>query len=116
MDYDFKKIAICTCIATVVALAVGALLAFLNVGEYSFAVGLVVGGLVAGYVDKGIDSSLLEGGLAGLLVGFLQGAVASLVLSASAAAVFTSGISILFIMAGAIPAAVIAIILSERNN
>lgn len=52
MDYDFKKIAIGTCIATVVALAVGALLAFLNVGVYSFALGLVVGGLVAGYVDR----------------------------------------------------------------
>ena len=115
MDYDFKKIAICTGIASVIALAVGAVLAYLNVGEYSFAIGLVVGGLVAGYLDKDIDSSLIDGGLAGLVVGFLQAAVASMILSAGASAVFTSGISILFIMAGAIPAAVIAIILSERN-
>ena len=97
-------------------MAVGALLAFLNVGQYSFAAGLVVGGLAAGYIDKDIDSSLLEGGLAGLIVGFLQGAVASLVLSSSAAAVFTSGISIGWIIAGAIPAGIIALILTERNN
>ena len=114
MDYDIKKIAVCTGIASVVALAAGALLAYLNVGVYSFAIGLVAGGLVAGYIDKSIDSSLIAGGVPGLIVGLLQGFVASLVLPASSAAIFTSGISILFIMAGAIPAAVIAIILSER--
>ena len=92
------------------------MLAFLNVGVYSFALGLVVGGLVAGYVDKDMDSSLLEGGLAGLIVGFLQGFIAPLILSAGAAAVFTSGLSIGWIASGAIPAGIVALILTERNN
>lgn len=115
MDYDFKKIAISTCVGIVVALIVGSVLTLLNVGEYSFAIGLVIGGIAAGYLDKDIDSSLIDGGLAGLIVGFLEGPVASLILPAAAAAPFTGRPSILYIMAGAIPAAIVAIILSERT-
>ena len=67
------------------------------------------------YLDKNIDSSLIEGGVAGLIVGLIQGVVTSSILPAKVAALFPLEISLLLIAAGAIPAGVIAIILSETR-
>ncbi len=115
MEYDYKKIVINTLIASVISLIIGLILSFLNIGEYSFVIGLIIAGIIVGYLDNDIDSALLEGGVAGLVVGLVQGIVTSIFLPAKVAALFPLGISLLLIAAGAIPAGIIAIILSETN-
>ena len=90
MEYDYGVIAINAVIAIVIALIIGTVLALLNIGEFSFLIAMVIGGLIVGFfVDANIETALVIGGIAGLLVSILQGIIAPLILIPATAALFS---------------------------
>ena len=109
MEYDYKDIAIKSIIAAVVALIIGLILAYFNVGEYSFVASVFVVGIIIGLLSDGIDSALVIGGITGVIVSILQGIVPHWVLSPQIASLF--GFSVLSHVFGcALPAGVVALI------
>ncbi len=109
MEYDYKDIAVKSIAAAVVALIIGLVLAYFNVGEYSFVISVLVVGIIIGLVSDSIDSALLIGGVAGLIVSILQGIVPHFVLPPQVASLF--GFSILGQVVGcALPAGIVALI------
>lgn len=109
MKYDYKDIAVKAIVAAVVALIIGLVLAYFNVGKFSFVISVFVVGIVIGLVSDSIDSALIIGGVAGVIVSILQGIVPHYVLSPQVAALFE--FSVLGHVVGcALPAGVIALI------
>jgi hypothetical protein len=109
IEYDYKEIAIKSIVAGIVALIIGLILAYFNVGQYSFVASVFVVGIVIGLVSDSIDIALIIGGVTGVIVSILQGIVPQFVLPPQIAALF--GFSILGHVFGcALPAGVVALI------
>lgn len=88
MEYDYQDIAIKAIIGVVIALVLGLILAYFNVGRFSFVYSTLIAGVVIGFLSSGIESALIAGGIAGVVVSILQGIVPHFVLPPEIASLF----------------------------
>lgn len=92
MEYDYKDFAIKSIVAGIVALIIGLILAYFNVGKFSFVISVFIVGIAIGFFEDSIDSALIVGGVAGVAVSILQGIVPHFVLPEHIASMFSFSI------------------------
>ena len=109
MEYDYKDIAIKSIIAGIVALIVGLILAYFNVGKFSFLIPVFIAGIVIGFLEDSIDSALVVAGVAGVVVSVLQGILPHFVLPPQIASLFEFSV-LGHVFGCALPAGVVALI------
>ncbi len=88
MEYDYQKIAINSIIVAIIALVIGFIFAFLNVGKYSFLFAMIIAGVIAGFMVKDVSYGLVICAVAGIIVLILSSLIAPFVLPSNVAALF----------------------------
>ena len=109
MEYDYKDIAIKSIVAGIIALIVGLILAYFNVGKFSFLIPVFIAGIAIGFLEDSIDSALVVAGVAGVVVSVLQGIVPHFVLPPQIASLFEFSV-LGHVFGCALPAGVVALI------
>ena len=116
MEYDYQKIAINSIIVAIIALVIGFIFAFLNVGKYSFLFAMVIAGAVGGYLVKDVSYGLIIGAMAGIIVLILSSLFALFILPSNVAALFPFHFDLSLAILGAIVTGVVALIFDVVIN